>query len=120
MGPEQCFTYTVLDQTGQAITNNLSNLTVTESLTYKSGAKPLPSAWGPVGLQTGGIFGDQQAFFSKTGPVPSSYKLDFLQALTITNTVTKETWTPRLNCIKWAGPTSITVTDVTSNPSSCT
>ncbi len=114
-GPRVCLTYTLLDQTGKAITNS-SNLTASETLTYESGQKPVPEGFSDAGL-TNGTLGDTQAFFSTAGPVPSSYNLDFLQTITIKNTTTGQTWTPRQNCIKWSGPTSITITDVTAKPS---
>ena len=116
-GTQDCFLYTLQDQDSPtASTITFSPLNASETLQWIAGDTTLPPA--TSGALTNGQFGDEIAIFSEGGPIPSTYQQTFLQTWTIKNPANNDTWIVRKNCVRWSG-SSVTVTDVTGNPSSC-
>ncbi len=117
-GTQDCITYTLVDTNTPPNAITTGSFTASETFTFKSGTwlDPTPFSNRPL---TNGMFIDEQSVFSQTGPIPSNFTEDFLQVITVTNTSTNQTTTVRRNCVAWNGAT-VTVTDVTSNPDSCT
>jgi hypothetical protein len=114
-GTQDCITYTLLDTNKNPIT--AGQFTASETFTFKSGTWLDPTPFKDAPLTSGTIL-DEQSLFSTSGPLPSNFTEDFLQVITVTNTASGTTSTVRQNCVKWSGAT-VTVTDVTTNPGSC-